>query len=136
MQLYLLRHAEAVPDAESDEARALTEKGIEQAKRVGRFCAENGLEPDVILSSHYVRAMQTARQVAKRLEKGDPIGVPFLTAGMKPEVAIEQLHHYRDAGSVMLVGHEPDFSRLAARLIGLDDPHRLHLRKACLLMFE
>ena len=39
MQVYFLRHADADTPAEKDEARALSSKGIEQAKKVGKFVA-------------------------------------------------------------------------------------------------
>ena len=62
MLLYLLRHAEAVPRNGSDDAaRELTEKGIAQAKKVGRFCQSHDILPALILTSPLRRAEQTAK---------------------------------------------------------------------------
>jgi phosphohistidine phosphatase len=133
MQLFLLRHAEAEPHSENDEVRALTDKGRRQAANIGRFCATHDIVPDVILTSPLVRARETAEAVA------DELGVPkrvqieeFLRVGMTPESSISGLEKYWGRASVMLVGHEPDFSRLAGALIG---GHRgsVRFRKATLL---
>ena len=45
MTIYFLRHAEAEDLAESDFDRKLTPKGLQQAAKVGKFCAGHGLEP-------------------------------------------------------------------------------------------
>lgn len=117
MLLFLLRHAEAVAQAESDAARTLTAKGFEQAARVGRFCREHGLTPDLILSSPLRRAEQTARGAA--MQMGDvPVRVAeFLASGMQPDFAITKLHDFTKFNKVMIVGHEPDFSSLTAKLL-------------------
>jgi phosphohistidine phosphatase len=64
MNLYLLRHAEAEEEAASDEERQLNNRGREQARTVGRFCARNDLYPGKILTSPLARARQTAQIVA------------------------------------------------------------------------
>ncbi len=46
MNLYLLRHADAIDHAETDMGRYLSEKGIAQAKVVGKFCRENDIAPE------------------------------------------------------------------------------------------
>jgi len=133
MNLYLLRHAEAIDHAKTDAARYLTEKGVSQAKTVGRFCRDNGIAPDVILTSSYCRAEQTAQIVAAKI--GSKVVVaPFLGSGMQPGEAIKELDAYPNLASVMLVGHEPDFSHFAATLLGLPESRRLNLRKASLTL--
>jgi phosphohistidine phosphatase len=136
MQLYLLRHADAEPHASSDAARALTDKGCQQAKRVGKFCRDNDLVPSVILTSPLVRAEQTARKVAAQLEGTEVIVAPFLKSGMHTATALEELKAYLRFNSVMLVGHEPDFGELAAKLLGAAGGGRIQVRKASLLLFE
>lgn len=132
MLLYLLRHAEAVDHAPSDAVRELTEKGIAQAKKVGKFCIKNNFLPAIILTSPLKRAEQTARIVAKEIKTAEFIVVPALSAGMQPETALDELRAYARFSSLMLVGHEPDFSLLASHLLGISLRESLRLRKASL----
>jgi phosphohistidine phosphatase len=133
MQLFLLRHAEAEPQAANDAARALTDKGKKQAANVGRYCATHEILPDVILSSPLVRAHQTAKIVAYELGLSKRVQIEeFLAAGMTSESAFSSLDKYSGKATVMLVGHEPDFSQLAGVLIG-GRPGSVHFRKATLL---
>ena len=136
MHLYLLRHADAIDHAETDVARYLTPKGVSQAKAVGRFCRQNGIVPDIILTSPYRRAEQTAGIVARKIGSSEVLVAPFLGSGMQPLAALEELKAYKRLAGVMLVGHEPDFSHLAATLLGLTKARRLHLRKASLTHLE
>ena len=131
MQLLLLRHADAVLSARTDDLRPLSDKGRQQARRVARFCKERNLQPDLILSSPFLRAEETARIVAEEL-KGEMVLTAFLASGMLPFAAMEELRAYTRFETVMLVGHEPDLSSLAGALIGAGNPGALHIRKASL----
>ena len=55
---------------------------------------------------------------------------------MLPETALAELVTYRAFEKLMLVGHEPDFSRLAARLLGLSPAAAIRLRKASLTLLR
>jgi phosphohistidine phosphatase len=136
MRLYLLRHAEAVEQAESDAARELTEKGVVQARKAGKFCRKNKFIPAIIITSPLKRAEQTARIVAKEIQNAEFIVDPSLSAGMQPETALDELKAYARFPSLMLVGHEPDFSLLAAYLLGIPLRESLRLRKASLTAIE
>jgi phosphohistidine phosphatase len=137
MLLYLFRHADAVPLAGSDSARALSEKGVAQAKQAGRFCLRNRLLPEIILTSPLRRAEQTARLFAEEIDGQKIVSVaPFLACGMDPATALAELKAYRELESVMLVGHEPDLGRLASRLAGAGDRGKIKIRKASLTVFE
>jgi phosphohistidine phosphatase len=132
MNLYLLRHAEAEEDASSDGERQLTERGREQARTIGRFCARNGLYPEKIVTSPLARAQQTAKIVAEELKIANRIQVcEFATAGMTTESALNGLKAFTDHSSVLLVGHEPDFSEFVAALVGGED-ECIRFRKASL----
>jgi phosphohistidine phosphatase len=135
MLLYLLRHADAETAAASDELRPLSEKGADQAKKVARFCEAHDMQVSLILSSPLLRAHETAQPVAAAL-RTEMIVAPWLASGMHPQTAVEELRAYRSQNSVMLVGHEPDFSQLAAHLLGLPTNHALHVRKASLTALE
>jgi phosphohistidine phosphatase len=135
MLLYLLRHADADTPAPSDGARALSEKGIDQAKKVARFCEAHDMQLSLILTSPLRRAHETAKPVAAAL-RAELVVAPWLSSGMHPQAALEELRAYRTQSSVMLVGHEPDFSQLAAHLLGLPTNQAIRIRKASLTLLE
>jgi phosphohistidine phosphatase len=143
MQLFLLRHAEAEPSAATDAKRALTAKGSKQAESIGRFCLKHGLIPETIVSSPLTRAEETARLVARELNLPHLVQIePFLRAGMTPErglsgiresfIELMKRERSSEKASIMLVGHEPDFSNLTGVLIG-GRPESVHFRKATLV---
>lgn len=138
LPLYFLRHADAEPfSSEGDAQRALTLKGIAQAKRVGEFCARAGIAPAAILHSPYKRTTETAEIVGRHLGiKVTP--AKFLVCGLEPMAAFDELLARRtSSGALMLVGHEPDFSELIGTLIGGGAvAARLIVKKASLTLVE
>jgi len=64
MQLYIVRHGIAIdredPKSPPDPDRFLTEEGIERTKQVAKGVVALGATADLLMSSPYVRAMQTA----------------------------------------------------------------------------
>jgi phosphohistidine phosphatase len=111
--LYLLRHGEAEPRGEGeDAARRLTPKGERQSEVAGLALAALGISIDACLTSPKVRAADTARLACQAL-------------GIEPEVAEELREGGFDSlalaagrGETMLVGHNPDFPHEVARLTG------------------
>ena len=73
MKLSLLRHGIAVepgtPGYEDDSARPLTAKGERRMRRIAEGMATLGLSYDLLLSSPYLRARQTAEFVAQVLKR-------------------------------------------------------------------
>jgi len=136
MLLYLLRHAEAEPHCADDFSRRLTEKGYKQARRVGCFMKEQFIKPDIILTSPVVRARETSEIVAKVLGKVDLVDVPWAACGMDPERALGELGTYNRFKSILLVGHEPDFSSLVAKLLDLGKSTSVTVSKASLTAIE
>lgn len=135
MQLLLLRHADAVPSAVTDDLRPLSDKGRQQALRVARFCKQNDIQPDVILSSPFLRTEETAQIVSEELGS-ELVLTAFLAAGMMPFAAIEELRASLRFDCVMLVGHEPDLGALAGALLGAGNPGAIRFRKAALASLE
>jgi len=135
MHLYLLRHADADTVADRDEARCLSEKGLAQAKKVARFCQTHEIAPDLIVSSPVRRAHETALIVSSAL-RAELAVEHWLACGMNPEHATHELREHRAPAAVMIVGHEPDFSRLTAHLLGLPVDERIVIRKASLTLLE
>lgn len=135
MLLYLLRHADADTPTASDDARVLSEKGHDQAKKVARFCETHEMAVSFVLTSPLPRAEQTAKPVAEAL-RAELLVAPWLASGMHPQAALEELSAFRGERAVMIVGHEPDFSMLAAHLLGLPTNTGIEIRKASLTLLE
>ena len=118
MQLYLVRHAEAA-SGEPDELRPLTREGREAARELGRRLAAEGVRPDAILTSPLLRARETAAELAR------PAGLqPEPDERLAPGASAEDVR--AAAGErgerVVVVGHQPDCSRIAAALTGGPEP--------------
>lgn len=138
--LYFLRHAKAQDRSEllADMDRSLTDKGRQQARQVGHWLARQQLLPDLILSSPYPRAWQTAalcQQAAEcdcRCEQ--QAWLAHGTALSEQAAALAALLPTLPAHT-LLVGHEPEFSLLLADLLAIA-PKQLTVRKASLWCVE
>ena len=136
MRVYLLRHATAAPHGSGpDAARPLVEKGWKQVRRVVDFCRVREILPEVVLTSPLVRARETATGFCQGLGLPAPEVVPWLAIGRAAAETPAELDAWRDHASVCLVGHEPDFSQLAAWFLGTS-PGRLDVSKASLLALD
>jgi len=120
MKLYLVRHAiaEDVRESEDDSLRPLTEKGREKMKRIAQALNELGVQPDLIVSSPYVRASQTASILAKELKYKEELAYSdFLVPMAEPDDMIGEINEKFSVDELMLVGHEPNLSSLASVLL-------------------
>jgi phosphohistidine phosphatase len=118
--LHLLRHAHA-GDADawagSDASRPLTDKGRRQAERLARFLADQGFSADLIVTSPKDRAQQTAEIVGEILAA--PVAIDERLADFLDLATLEAILGEHDhAGSIVFVGHDPDFSDLISTLCG------------------
>jgi phosphohistidine phosphatase len=134
IEVYLLRHAHAGDPAKwtgDDAERPLSAKGRRQAERLGTFLAERGFQPDAIVTSPKLRARETAELV------GVPLNARIETdqrlAGALDTDLLAQIIEDVGGGRVVLVGHDPDFSELAAALCGA---HDLPLKKGTLVRID
>jgi phosphohistidine phosphatase len=122
MHLYFLRHGLAGQRTDwhgGDFARPLTEDGTKRMLR--EAAAIKKLKPgiEVIITSPLVRAHQTANIVAKKLNLLDRLFTEeLLKPGFRPDALQEIVKKYAAAGTLLLVGHEPDFSTVISHIIG------------------
>ena len=121
MYLYLVRHAvahkrdyERWPD---DSRRPLTPEGEEEFVRAAHGLARVVPEVDVLLSSPYDRAWQTAEILTQHAGWPEPQVFPALEPVVPPEKAVLALETYADSQSVALVGHRPGLHELAVYLL-------------------
>jgi phosphohistidine phosphatase len=115
--LLMVRHGKSSwkHSGQADHERPLLKTGIERTDRMGQFLLSKGILPDLVVSSHAVRAFETAKILAGVL--GYPIH----------EIQIERNIYYfgsdglfdlamalpDDKEVVMLVGHNPAMTQLA-----------------------
>ena len=122
MRLYFVRHGVASPRSEwvgDDALRPLTGEGVKRLHRVAELLAEQRLDPESILTSPLLRCLQTAEIAARRLRMMDRLVTdPRLAPGFGPAFLTAIVREHAEAGALMLVGHEPDFSVTIGRLIG------------------
>lgn len=123
MDLYLLRHGIAADlDARSfphDADRPLTLEGERKVKQIAEAMAALELSFDLILSSPYLRARQTAEIVAEHLKARKRLELcDCLTPSGTTKKLVELLNHHQPCPeSVLLVGHEPYMSGLISLLV-------------------
>lgn len=138
MNLYLLRHGKAeeknLHRYASDDERPLTEEGIRDIKSAAKGMKALKLSFDLILSSPYVRARETAEIVADILKLKKHLQLTsLLKVEAEPNKIIRELERYHsDLEDILLVGHEPFMSRLTARLISGKEFVSLGFRKGSL----
>ena len=121
MEIYILRHgiAEDAPAGQPDSERALTSDGRKKLRSVLRVAASAGVAPSLIMSSPYKRALQTAQIAVEILEyQGDLLRTKALEPNSAPKAVWDEIRVHKDEARILLVGHEPLFSRLMAYLLG------------------
>jgi phosphohistidine phosphatase len=122
MDLYFLRHGLAGHSSQwegDDWERPLTEEGRARLRQEGETMARLELVPALVLSSPLLRALETAQIVAQYLTNAPRVSVDKrLAPGFGPEQLAQILEAYAGSPSLMLVGHEPDFSATIGHLIG------------------
>ena len=119
-----MRHAIAVPrgspDYPDDIQRPLTPRGKEKMRRGAKGLRRLRVEFDLILSSPYRRAKQTARIVAAVYKATDKLKLTrTLASNGDPRALVRELNDIASESKqrVMLVGHEPAMSSLLSVLL-------------------
>jgi phosphohistidine phosphatase len=120
--LYVLRHGIAIargdPGYPLDSDRPLTSKGMKKVRRIAMGMRRLDVEFDVILTSPYRRALETAFVVGREYKLGESIQT---TPALKPEVLPEEVvrvlqDKYASCRNLLLVGHEPQLSAFVSTL--------------------
>jgi phosphohistidine phosphatase len=121
--LILLRHAKAVPehDAPDDRSRALSAAGRSDAPLAAQAMAQLGLKPDKAIVSAAARTRETFALVCPLL--GDPPAAFSEALYMAEPETVWAEAVAANAGTVLIVGHNPGLQILASMLI-----HQAHDR--------
>ena len=112
MKLYLQRHAQPVLGHPMDGTRALTTEGQRQAKEMAAFMVRHIGRVDIVISSPFTRAVETAEVMA------DALGAHIVTTRMlepdgKPTEMWAEIERIAQASQeVLIVGHDPSIQGL------------------------
>jgi phosphohistidine phosphatase len=142
MNLYLMRHAIAVDAGENgdDQQRVLTERGRKKLERIARNFEKLDLEFDLILTSPYLRARQTAEVVADALEirAKAVLETENLTPLGFADKLVDEINARGALENLLIVGHEPYLSQLIGMLVAGDASLSIEMKKAglCKLSIE
>ena len=119
MRIYVFRHgiAEDATLGQPDSERRLTPTGITKLRKVLERARQAGVSPEYVLTSPYLRAAETA-EVARQVLglKDSPVETEVLTPARSPIEVWNEVRTYRDAGQLMVVGHNPLLSDFACFL--------------------
>jgi phosphohistidine phosphatase len=141
MQLYIVRHGIAIdredPECPPEAERYLTEEGVERTKQVAEAVAALGIHADLMFSSPYVRAMQTAAIFASELEysKQKIRRTDSLLPGAEPAAFLRELAREKDVSIVFCFGHAPHVDGLLAAAVGASR-HITSMKKAGVALVE
>jgi phosphohistidine phosphatase len=115
--LYLVQHGAAKTETE-DPKRPLTDEGRRAVERMADFLSKLQPSLDRIEHSGKLRAKETAEILAAQLR---PTEGTREIPGIAPNDDVEPMRArlQKESKNIMLVGHLPYLSRLAARLLGL-----------------
>ena len=142
MNVYVLRHGVAMEreewDSPTDADRPLTPEGEKLLRKTARALEKMDLDFDLILSSPFARAKQTAEIVAKKLKLKKRLKFSDeLTPGGSVKKLVQQVNEVKPVPeNLLLVGHEPYLSGLISLLISGDENTAIDFKKGGLCKLE
>jgi phosphohistidine phosphatase len=119
MDIYLIQHAESIPEKE-DPSRPLSDEGKGTMEKVGALAALLKIKPDLIFHSQKLRAKQTAEILARHLGLPDKLQERKGLGPLDPVASVAQWLNEQAAKGLLglaIVGHLPFLDRLASLLI-------------------
>lgn len=122
-RLILLRHAKAVPHGlVPDFDRTLTDRGREDARRMGAYMAQENLIPDLAAVSSAKRTRETWDIVSHDWKHRPPLRHEPRIYEASDRALLSLLRQTPDHVATMIsVGHNPGFAELANSLVGFGD---------------
>jgi len=137
MRIYLVRHSEAVdrvppmPDA----ARSLSARGRVSFREMALRFLDAGGRPTRIITSPFIRAVQTAEILSETLRYGGEVVVdPRLSPGFDVEGLRSVLDDCPSEREIAFVGHAPDLGDILTRLLSL--PRAYAMRKGAIAALD
>ena len=137
IQLYVMRHGDAVMQAATDADRPLSRVGTEQVSRAASPL--RGVNPQVFWASPYLRAQETAQIVKAETQiKADIQIQPGITPDDSPRQVATLLAEIEVAESILMVSHNPLVTGLVNLLVEghSHGPHGMATASIALLEFD
>ncbi len=122
--LLIFRHAKSSwKEARlADHDRPLNKRGKRTAPQMGELIREEGLSPDLIISSTAKRARTTAELAAENCDFEGEMVLTRMLYHADPQTYIEVLQELAgDHAIVMVVGHNPGMEELLEDLTGVSE---------------
>jgi phosphohistidine phosphatase len=141
MIIYFVRHASAGQkklSGKKDEKRPLDPDGVQQCTQMGRVLSSMEVGVDAIISSPLKRATQTAALIANEIGYD---GKLHIENALHPEAKYDHfrdmLRDYSKNESILVVGHNPNFSDFLGRTIaGSGERAHVDMRKGAVAKIE
>lgn len=125
MQVYIMRHGDAVIQAASDAVRPLTQKGKDDSVLMAQWLQNQGIRIDTVLVSPYLRAEQTREIVSQYIETPETFEVlDQLTPGGNAAFIADKIRDLAVLGTktVLVVSHLPLVGYLVSELCPHKEP--------------
>ncbi|MFP2768160.1 phosphohistidine phosphatase SixA [Oceanisphaera sp. KMM 10153] len=110
MNIFIMRHGQAAPEASSDALRPLTVQGKDETCLMAQWLAPQVPVFDRVLVSPYLRAKQTWQQLSKYISGTQVESCEELTPNADADIAASLLLAYGDlhpGGNLLVVSHMP-----------------------------
>ncbi|GAB1450333.1 phosphohistidine phosphatase SixA [Draconibacterium sp.] len=120
-RVVIVRHAKAVPYGYDDDfTRDLTDRGMNDAQRIGLELKKMGIVPDSMIASPANRAIQTAFIFAENMgfNKRDIIKLEEIYHGLTTSEFLDLIKELpRNAETAFFFGHNPSFHYFVNNLL-------------------
>jgi phosphohistidine phosphatase len=135
VRVYLVQHGQSKSE-EEDPQRRLTSQGIDEVQKIADFLRPLQLGLDAVWHSDKARAQQTAELLAPAVSARDRV-VQREGLGPKDPAAPTKQVLEEAGGDVMIVGHLPFLSNLAALMItGSEANETVRFQFGCVVCIE
>ncbi|HEX7674948.1 MAG TPA: phosphohistidine phosphatase SixA [Bdellovibrio sp.] len=143
MELIIIRHAVAeeredfAKKGQEDQLRPLTLKGRKKMQKVAVRLRDYVKNFDVIVSSPFTRARQTAEIVSQIYFETKVIEIPELVPQSPPQALLKWIRTQgRNYKRIAIVGHEPHLSTFASYLLTGKAESFIDLKKSGIIALE
>ncbi|MFC1705200.1 phosphohistidine phosphatase SixA [Planctomycetota bacterium] len=139
MRIYIMRHGDAESPFSSgkrDSDRQLTETGRLAARSSALGLRALGCEVDVVLTSPYVRAQETAAIAAEVLGIAEPQIIYDLVPNGEVDDVLQAAASVSARGGILLVSHQPLCGLLMSQLLCTGDGVQVRFQTATVACVE
>lgn len=110
VNIFIMRHGQAAPEALNDESRPLTTDGKAEVQLMAQWLAPHVPQFERVLVSPYLRAQQTWQQLSEHLSTQQVDTCAEFTPDAEVALAVSLLLAYKDvgqSGNILLISHMP-----------------------------